>query len=378
MTGADRLVIGKGSHDNHKAWRGLLDDVRLYNRVLNAKEIADLPHVTQTGDLVHGVSIAGAANITDEMIQPNADVEYILTVTNVGNTNDTIKLATSGNADSTLSQKSVSLAPGASSEVTLIIPQGIVGANMVKVTATSEGDSTKTAQITTATFINPIFDVSLEGVESLSTEKQNTSAGIKYTLTVTNTGNTNDTIKLTTSGDVTAILSQTSVWLAPGKSSEVTLTVPETVLAGVRDYAVNVTATSGSDGTKTDQVTTIIYVFSADDISHQNGLISHWSFDEPSGNIAADANSNYNAILQDSGATFAPNEGKIGGAIRFNGSGEGVSVVNGQNLINELEAFTIALWVRSDKANTDKGFIFPEHLTALITYSPCVTTLKAH
>ena len=155
LTGADRLVIGKGSHDYHKAWRGLLDDVRLYNRVLSAKEIANLPHVTKTGDLVHGVSIAGAANITDEMIQqPNADVEYILTVTNVGNTNDTIKLATSGNADSTLSQTSVSLAPGASSEVTLIIPQGIVGANMVKVTATSEGDSTKTANITT-TNINP-------------------------------------------------------------------------------------------------------------------------------------------------------------------------------------------------------------------------------
>ena len=361
LTGANRLVIGKGSNDNHNAWRGLLDDVRLYNKVLSAKEIADLPHVTQIGDLVHGVSIAGAANITDETIQPNADVEHILTVTNVGNTNDTIKLATSGNTDSTLSQTSVSLAPGASSEVTLIIPQGIVGENMVKVTATSEGDSTKTAQITATTSINSISGVSLEGVESLSTEKQNTSAEIKYTLTVTNIGNTNDTIQLTTSGDVTATLDKTSVFLTPSASSEVTLTVPRTMLADVHDYAVNVTATSGIDGTKTDQVTTIIYVFSAEDIGHKDGLISHWSFDEPSGNIAADANSNHNAILQDGGVTFAPNEGRIGGAIRFNGSGEGVSVVNGRNLINGLKAFTIALWVKSDKVTHRQRLYFPQN-----------------
>ena len=35
----------------------------------------------------------------------------------------------------------------------------------------------------------------------------------------------------------------------------------------------------------------------------------------------------------------------------------GAFVKNGQNLINELEAFTIALWVKSDKVNTNSGFI---------------------
>ena len=52
------------------------------------------------------------------------------------------------------------------------------------------------------------------------------------------------------------MLSQPSVWLAPGVSSKVTLTIPATALATVGDYEVKVTATSESDSAKTDQITT--------------------------------------------------------------------------------------------------------------------------
>ena len=101
----------------------------------------------------------------------------------------------------------------------------------------------------------PVYGVALVG-SNLTTEATNVWAGIKYIFKVTNTGNTKDTIKLATSGNVTAMLSQPSVWLAPGASSKVTLMIPATALAAVGDYEVKVVATSESDSAKTDQITT--------------------------------------------------------------------------------------------------------------------------
>jgi len=42
MTGATKLVIGKGEKDAARSWSGLLDDVRIYDRVLDDGEIEDL------------------------------------------------------------------------------------------------------------------------------------------------------------------------------------------------------------------------------------------------------------------------------------------------------------------------------------------------
>ena len=112
--------------------------------------------ITKTDVPIHGVAIAGTADLTDDTIVPKADVKYALTVTNTGNINDTIKLATNGNADAALSQTSISLAPGKSSIVTLTIPgtvRATVGKYVAKVTVTSESDGTKTAQIETTTTV---------------------------------------------------------------------------------------------------------------------------------------------------------------------------------------------------------------------------------
>jgi hypothetical protein len=81
------------------------------------------------------------------------------------------------------------------------------------VTATSQGDSTKTAEINTETTITSTYAVSLVGVGDLTTETADVSKGVSYTLRVSNTGNTTDTVTLITSGDVEAILSETSVSL---------------------------------------------------------------------------------------------------------------------------------------------------------------------
>ena len=364
VTGVNKLLIGRGSKDGRNSWNGLIDDVRLYNRVLSAREIADLPHVSQATHDVHGVALSGVGDLTSEAVAVGAAVKYDLTVTNTGNTNDTIRLATSGNIRAMLSDRSISLPPGRSSVVRLTIPSETVttaGEYMVNITAASEGDITKTAQIATTTTIKPVYGVSVAGMNGLTTERQYTSAGVEYILTVVNTGNTDDTIQLTTSGDLAAMLSDTLIPLRPGASSTVTLTILAEGLNVFTDYAVKVRATSEGDHTKTDQITTITYILpdAIEDNDPPGELISHWDFDETRGNIAPDVNGNHDAILQD-GATFQPNGGIIGGAIRFDGSGGSVSVPNGGDFINGLRAFTLSLWVKSDKVNSNRGFIFPK------------------
>ncbi len=230
---------------------------------------------------VYGPALAAVCNLTPEMSNPSADIEYILTVINTGNTKDTIKLAISGNTtylrgkkelgdndvsvDTTLSPVSVSLAPGASSKVTLVVPgfvRATAGDYEIKVTATSESDITKTAQVTTTATIIPVHGVALAGVDDLTAKTIDVNADVKYALTVTNTGNTKDTIKLATSGEVASTLNQKSVSLVPGASSKVILMIPGTALVTAGNYAVNVIATSESDDTKTDQIRTITNVHS--------------------------------------------------------------------------------------------------------------------
>ena len=215
---------------------------------------------TQTTILpVYGVTLAGVGDLTTETSDASEGVSYMLTVTNTGNTDDVIDLVTSGDAAATLSQDSVSLAAGASTEVTLTVSDAVLttaGDYEVKVTATSQRDKTKTVVISTKTTILPVYGVTLAGVGDLMTETSDASEGVSYMLTVTNTGNTDDVIDLVASGDAAATLSQDSVPLAAGASTEVTLTVSDAALTTAGDYEVKVTATSQGNNTKTDAVST--------------------------------------------------------------------------------------------------------------------------
>ena len=87
-------------------------------------------------------------------------------------------------------------------------------------------------------------------------------AGVTYTLTVKNTGNMMDTLTLTVSpevgveGSVIGALSEKSVELDADASADVILTVTGDALTPPGDYEVTVTVTSGTDATKTAEVTT--------------------------------------------------------------------------------------------------------------------------
>ena len=114
----------------------------------------------------------------------------------------------------------------------------------------------------TAIVLTEPYGVALVGVGDLT---QTVTAGVisedvRYTLRVTNTGTESDTINLTTSGDLSAILSQNSVTLQGSSIADVTLTIPANTLTNLGTYEVTVTATSQGNTTQTDEAIATIIV----------------------------------------------------------------------------------------------------------------------
>ena len=125
--------------------------------------------------------------------------------------------------------------------------------------AGSIGDYIYTAQSESAPLI---AGVSLEVVGETARSTPEAVQGVRYTLKVTNTGNAMDTISLESSaevgigGSVLGSLSERSIALEAGASAEVTLRVKGDLLTEPGDYPITVTATSGTDSTRTVAVTT--------------------------------------------------------------------------------------------------------------------------
>lgn len=92
--------------------------------------------------------------------------------------------------------------------------------------------------------------------------------------------------------------------------------------------------------------------------SLQNGLIVYYPFDEAAGKTASDNSKNNNDGELMGTAAWAPNEGKIEGAARFDGGEGSVIDPNGADYINGLEAFSISVWVKSDAVGHDRGIVF--------------------
>ena len=90
----------------------------------------------------------------------------------------------------------------------------------------------------------------------------------------------------------------------------------------------------------------------------QNGLVVYYPFDEATGKTAADDSKNNNDGELIGSAAWAPNDGKIEGAVRFDGAEGSVIDENGADYINGLDAFSISVWVKSDAVGHDRGIIF--------------------
>ena len=131
-------------------------------------------------------------------------------------------------------------------------------------TATSKGDSTKTAEILTETTIPFVFDVELTSDADLTVETTDAGHKVSYTIRMTNTGNSDTAVIFTVSGSVEAVLSQTLAPLAKDASSDVTLTITgdalATMLTTPGDYEINIVATLLFGTTILDEITSTITI----------------------------------------------------------------------------------------------------------------------
>jgi len=84
-------------------------------------------------------------------------------------------------------------------------------------------------------------------------------------------------------------------------------------------------------------------------------LVGWWKFDETSGTIASDSSGNgYDGTLDGNPQWVS---GKLKGALAFDGQGDHVIDNDGENYLNGLSAVSVAMWIKSDLTNTDRGFI---------------------
>ncbi len=263
---------------------------------------------SESASVVGGVSLEIVGEASLSTVDAVAGVSYTLKVTNTGNAMDTIMLEASalvgiatqvgesgedlaadlngdgvvnaldlvlaasssgskGSMLGSLSKNSVELEAGASEEVTLVVAGDLFttpGDYVIGVRAASGTDDTMTAETTTTTTIETpvIAGVSLEVVGDNALSTMDAVEGVSYTLKVTNTGNMMDTIALEASaevgieGSVLGTLNESSIELEADGSAEVTLKVSGDLLTEPGDYAISVTATSGTDSTMTAETTT--------------------------------------------------------------------------------------------------------------------------
>lgn len=219
---------------------------------------------TEAADVVpppnYGVEII--PSFQTQTVSAGETATYTLSVVNTGDVEDVFTLILHGPYANwgTLSQTSVSLQPGLSQDVILwveIPPETSNGNYDVYVTATSSGDPSKsfTASTTTEVFNPPEYGVLLSSPQT----SMNTLPGetVVYTITVQNTGDTEDTIDITKSGEYNswATLSHNSVFLGAGLSQDITLTVEVPLDAEPDDYPINVRGTSRGDSSEFSEIT---------------------------------------------------------------------------------------------------------------------------
>jgi len=93
------------------------------------------------------------------------------------------------------------------------------------------------------------------------------------------------------------------------------------------------------------------------------GLMAWWKLDEPDGDRAADASGHNHGgqVLGD--AVWRPADGKLGGALEFDGRDDRVEDPSAGEYLNGLSAVTVTLWIKSDVREEDRDIFFTREPT---------------
>jgi hypothetical protein len=222
-------------------------------------------HVTVKEELVYGVSLSPGS--AQEEVNAGDSASFRIMVKNTGSLNDTVDLTVLGTQASwgSLSKAAISLPPNGEEAVTLTVSvpsETDPGRYDFTVKGTSRGDSTKTES--SAAAVNVIgqsaasFGVDIQPRQMTRALTPGDSAMVS--LTVNNTGNTNDTFDLSKTGDASswALLEPLSMPLDASGQGTVTVDISVPASATASRYTLTVRATSRGDSTKrSDSVITI-------------------------------------------------------------------------------------------------------------------------
>jgi hypothetical protein len=147
-----------------------------------------------------------------------------------------------------------------------------------------------------------------------------------------------------------------------------TLTLTDLVLSDAGTYRVAISNELGTL-TSSNAVLTVTALPPAD---LTNDLVAHWTFDETSGNAAADSsgNGNHATLFDFDGEQWVP--GRVGGALRFNAGGgirDDAVMTDGPILFANHDHFTFSFWVKNE---TDTPSGAPRFVTPISASSGTV------
>jgi len=179
---------------------------------------------------------------------------YVLNLRNEGQWEDTFDLAVSGEAGSwaSLSRNSVSLAPGASEQVSVLVtpPRNNVGVYSLAATATSQSAGVVVAQSLTINS-RSCYDFDMVSSENYVSFCDNSEA--KVPVTITNSGSENNVYSLDLEGTSWSVLDRDSLSVPAGSSETFNLILTP----GFNDVGTSVfnIAAESSEGDTSDSVT---------------------------------------------------------------------------------------------------------------------------
>jgi subtilisin family serine protease len=194
---------------------------------------------------------------------PGQVLDYTMTLSNQGNVADTYDISVSDSPwQVELEISSIQLEPYSSQDflVSVTVPADALPGAMesVTVTATSAANPLLSADAVTNTYTNEVYDFDL--APAVGADIGIAGEVVTFTLTLTNLGNTEDTVNLTAADNLWDVnLPVTSFYLALGASVDVLVevSIPADAMEGDVDL-VTITATSEGGIIKTSELTTTV------------------------------------------------------------------------------------------------------------------------
>ena len=235
-------------------------------------ECVDRPSVNTTLHLMVDVRQVGDVSITAPgggIVEPTIQVAYSFEIVNDANANESFEVTVDDARgwDVSVSNDSLRLEPDEVAEVTVLVrpsrydPPGVTNVLTLTVSSVNLTGNVASANVLLIVGHHREVDVTLAQTASTNYSVPD-DVQIVYSMSVSNLGNSNDTVALTLAGEPTfwAVLSASYVFLEAGESETVNLTMTPglTVLAG--QYVFNVTATSESNTTASDRQTLVVNV----------------------------------------------------------------------------------------------------------------------